>query len=224
MSAMASQITSLTIIYSIVYLGADQRKHQSSALLVFVRGIHRSPVNSPYKGLVTRKMFPFDDVIMLRTCSWCCGDDYDWIFDVPQQRISTVSSNSRHILSMCRKTKITYMLYVSHWLNSYLVTYDLTQIQKHEPRTTYTRSILSNGKTQTMNYLYLHYRQVSNISLTLLGNKIVDHSDVVGASPVGAAPTTSSFLTQHLASMDCAKTTARGDEKRLSFGSWCVLY
>ena len=39
------------------------------------------------------------------------------------------------------------------------------------------------------------YRQVSNIRLTLVGNKIVDHSDVVGASPVGAAPTTSSFLT-----------------------------
>ena len=39
------------------------------------------------------------------------------------------------------------------------------------------------------------YRQVSNISPTLVGNKIVDHSDVVGASPVGAAPTTSSFST-----------------------------
>ena len=39
------------------------------------------------------------------------------------------------------------------------------------------------------------YRQVSNISGTLVGNNIVDHSDVVGASPVGAAPTTSSFST-----------------------------
>ena len=39
------------------------------------------------------------------------------------------------------------------------------------------------------------YRQVSNISRTLVGNKIVDHSDVVGASPVGVAPTTSSFST-----------------------------
>ena len=43
MSAMASQITSLLIIYSTVYLGADQRKHQSSASLAFVRGIHRWP-------------------------------------------------------------------------------------------------------------------------------------------------------------------------------------
>ena len=45
-------------------------------------------------------------------------------------------------------------------------------------------------------YLYKwEYRQVSNIKLTLVGNEIVDHSDVVGASPVGASPTTSSFLT-----------------------------
>ena len=42
---------------------------------------------------------------------------------------------------------------------------------------------------------FLLYHQTSNISRTLLGNKIVDHSDVVGASPVGAAPTTSSFST-----------------------------
>ena len=42
---------------------------------------------------------------------------------------------------------------------------------------------------------YETYRQVSNISRTLVGNKIIDHSDVVGASPVGAAPTTSSFST-----------------------------
>ena len=64
MGAMASQITSLTIVYSTVYSGADQRKHQSSASLAFVRGIHRWPVNSPHKWPVTQKMFPFDDVII----------------------------------------------------------------------------------------------------------------------------------------------------------------
>ena len=47
--------------------GADQRNHQRSASLAFVRGIHRWPVNSPHKWPVTRKMFPFDDVIMLQT-------------------------------------------------------------------------------------------------------------------------------------------------------------
>ena len=63
---MASQITSLAIVYMYltVYLDADQGKPQSSAPLAFVRGIHRWPVNSPHKGPVTRKMFPFDDVIM----------------------------------------------------------------------------------------------------------------------------------------------------------------
>ena len=54
----------LTIVYSTVYSGAYQRKHQSSASLAFVRGIHRWPVNYPHKGPVTRKLFPFDDVIM----------------------------------------------------------------------------------------------------------------------------------------------------------------
>ena len=44
--------------------GADQRKHQSSASLAFVQGIHRWPVNSPHKWPVRQKMFPIDDVIM----------------------------------------------------------------------------------------------------------------------------------------------------------------
>ena len=65
MGAMASQVTSLTVVYSTIYWGADQRKHQSSASLAFVRGIHRWPVNFPHKWPVTRKMFPFDDVIMM---------------------------------------------------------------------------------------------------------------------------------------------------------------
>ena len=64
MGDIASQITSLTIVYSTVYSDADQRKHQSSASLAFVRGIHRWPVNSRHKWPVKRKMFPFDDVIM----------------------------------------------------------------------------------------------------------------------------------------------------------------
>ena len=50
--------------HSVVYSDADQSKHQSSASLAFVRGIHRWPVNSPHKGPVARKMFQFDDVIM----------------------------------------------------------------------------------------------------------------------------------------------------------------
>ena len=64
MSAMASQITGVSTIYATVCLGVDQRKHQSSASLAFVGGIHRSLVNSLHKGPVTRKMFAFDDVIV----------------------------------------------------------------------------------------------------------------------------------------------------------------
>ena len=68
------------------------------------------------------------------------------------------------------------------------------------------------------------YPQTSYIRHSLVGNKIVDHSDVVGATPAGAAPTTSSFSTEHLASIDFENTTARRDEKHLSLGIWCALY
>ena len=69
-----------------------------------------------------------------------------------------------------------------------------------------------------------YYRQVSNIRRILVDNKIVDHSDVVGASPVGAAPTTSSFSTKHLAWRDSAKTAAREYDNLLNAGIWCALY
>ena len=70
MGAMASQITSLTTVYSTVYSGVDQRKHQISASLAFVRGIHRWPVNTPHKWPATRKRIPFDDVIMCLDVLW----------------------------------------------------------------------------------------------------------------------------------------------------------
>ena len=66
MGTIASQITSLTIVYWTVYSGANQRKHQSSASPAFVLRIHRWPVYSPHTRPETRKMFPFDDVIMHR--------------------------------------------------------------------------------------------------------------------------------------------------------------
>ena len=66
MTTMASQITSLTVVYSTVYSDADQSNHQSSASLAFMRGFHWGQVNSPHKWPVTRKMFPFDDVIMFQ--------------------------------------------------------------------------------------------------------------------------------------------------------------
>ena len=66
-------ITGVLIVCLNVCSVADQRKHQSSMSLAFVRGIHRWQVNSPHKGPVTRKMFPFDDVIM----EWKSSDEMD---------------------------------------------------------------------------------------------------------------------------------------------------
>ena len=103
MGTMASQITSLTSVYSTVNSGADQSKHQSSASLAFVWGIHRGPVNSPHKWPVTRKMFPFDDVIMINT------RDNVSIYDLSGSREShyidkTVVKRSRdHLISIMKQ-------------------------------------------------------------------------------------------------------------------------
>ena len=64
LSMIASQITSLMIVYLTIYSGAGQRKHQSSASPAIVGGIHWWQVNSPHKRVVGWKMFPFDDAIM----------------------------------------------------------------------------------------------------------------------------------------------------------------
>ena len=70
MGAIASQITGLTVVYSTVYSDTDQRKHQSSASLAFVHGIHRWPVNFTHKWPEKRIIFPFDDVIMGHDMPW----------------------------------------------------------------------------------------------------------------------------------------------------------
>ena len=59
-----SQMTGVSIVFSTVYLGTYQRKHHSSASLAFVRVIHWWPVDSPHKGSLKRKVFPFDYAIM----------------------------------------------------------------------------------------------------------------------------------------------------------------
>ena len=81
MSMMASQITTLTIVYSTVYSGADQREHQSFVSLAFVQGIQGWPVDSSHKGTVTWKMFPFDDVVMNKqNTEWIWSLDYSQLF------------------------------------------------------------------------------------------------------------------------------------------------
>ena len=97
MGTMASHITSLTIVYSTVYSGADQRKHQSSASLAFVRWIHRGPVNSPHKWPVTRKMVPFDDVIRTVHCWSLPGKPVaHWVSDENND-----PDSCHHMASLC---------------------------------------------------------------------------------------------------------------------------
>ena len=110
MSAMASQITSLTIVYSTVYSGTDERKHQSSASLAFGRGLHRQPVNSPHEGPVTRKIFPFDDVITAMAVR-CLGIAYVTVLRVLVAK-RVITYKALHVISndfaLCRT--ITYRL------------------------------------------------------------------------------------------------------------------
>ena len=82
--AMPSQITSFTIVYPSVCSGAYPRKHQSSASLAYVWGINRSPVNSPYNGPVTRKMFP------LMTSSWIIVGWY-WFTSINSKHLAASS-------------------------------------------------------------------------------------------------------------------------------------
>ena len=79
----ASQITSISNVSSTLCSCADQRKHQSSASLAVVRGIHRWPVDSPHKGPITLKLFPFDDVIMYTNKKQCYCQAISWLFNTP---------------------------------------------------------------------------------------------------------------------------------------------
>ena len=94
MSTMASEITSFTMVYSTVYSGAGEREHQSSASLAFVRGLHWWPVNSPHKGPVTRKIFPFDDVIMWRICITGLEGIHSYLLAVSQLTHNVISATS----------------------------------------------------------------------------------------------------------------------------------
>ena len=124
MGAIASLITSLTIVYSAVYSDADQSKHQSSASLAFVWGIHRGPVNSPHKWPVTRKMFPFDDVIMSIFEADIDSEKLRWMLSPTQRNIYSIKNLTVKIfiiaispvLSICprplllREAKLLYQI------------------------------------------------------------------------------------------------------------------
>ena len=127
MTTIALQITSLTIVYSTIYSGADQSKHQSSASLAFVWGIHRGPVNSPHKWPVTRKMFPFDDVIMWwnhdDVTTWKCFQ-HDWPF---VRGIHEYEGNPSQRASKAKLWHFFMLAWTSYWTNINWVAGDLRQ-------------------------------------------------------------------------------------------------
>ena len=99
MSVMASQITGVLMGCSNVSSGADQRKHQSSMSLAFVRGIFWWQVNSPQKGPVTQKMFPFDDIIVeLRENLPCYNNTAAATAPFSAAELSSFSQNFHHWL------------------------------------------------------------------------------------------------------------------------------
>ena len=147
MGARASQITSLTIVYSTVYSGADRRKHQRSASLAFKRGIHRWQLNSPHKWPVTRRVCPCDDVIMiLETCVngysvnvvcihirtfivrragllWS-QQDFEWRWSVPLFKCLTVLEFSFILFDLCLLITffnfiMNYVPIVTFWIFTY---------------------------------------------------------------------------------------------------------
>ena len=112
MGSMAFQITSLTIVYSTVYAGVDQRNHKGSAPLAFVSGIHRWPVNSPHKWPVTRKMLPFDDVIMRK----CLINGTKQVYIIRKQyRFQYFACLRQNILYKPHKKAITISSVVHPW-------------------------------------------------------------------------------------------------------------
>ena len=100
-SAMTSRITNISPVCLTVCPGAHQRKHQSSASLAFVRGIHHWPADSTRKEPVTWNMFPFDDVIM------CC----------PPLSAKKGALNYNAFEGLCTRALLCF---VADWLNSYL--------------------------------------------------------------------------------------------------------
>ena len=182
MGMMASQITSLTIVYSIVYSDADKKKHQSSASLAFVRGIHRWPVNSPHKWPVTWKMFPFDDVI-IHVYEWKClncdtdftevcskGSIWQWniTFQYWQARyrilISTSGQNkwmqSLYIFQYCRKQ---YCLRFNHHMTNFIYVFPVLEIHSKPTRTIQHNEV----ETEWHTYCRQHFWN------TCLGMKII---------------------------------------------------
>ena len=120
MSAMAPQITAVSIVYSAVCSGADHRKHQSSAELALVTVSHRWSVNSHHKRPVTRKIIPFDDVITRFEvmCNRTCAFRRFWCIDQPK-------TNS----SFCSQHMFSWLMFTLGYSRSFrLLLFDLSAV------------------------------------------------------------------------------------------------
>ena len=114
MSVMAYQITSLTNVYSTVYSRRRSKKIWKLQSLAFVRGIQRWSVKSPHKGPLTRKMFPFDDVIMLSvaTAMACSGHTcniHAWsvtsVMVIPKKKLATYWNGGKCLSNLHQSRK-----------------------------------------------------------------------------------------------------------------------
>ena len=129
MGVTASQITSLTIVFSTVYSDADQRKHQSSASLVFVRGTHRRPSNSPHKWPVRREMFH------LMTSSWFLYQfKRNW-----EAGISDVNIRQDHLILLKSTLLEICTMYIYIYIYTYIVAKFTTQV--HGPLSVKTLNV-----------------------------------------------------------------------------------
>ena len=108
------------------------KKHQSSTSLVFVRGIHQWLVDSPHKGPVMRKIFPFDNVIMSQPCSY----RYCHVISMTLERV-----NMEMWYKFCDQTK---QVSLAGW---YLSTIRVTQVAEHW---NLKSNILSNQRVSQM--------------------------------------------------------------------------
>ena len=132
MTKMASQITSLTVVYSTVYSDADQIKHQSSASLAFVWGFHRDRWIPRTKGQLRGKCFH----LMTSLCEWAASM-FEFFFSDQPNDIQLVPFPDWNAIG-CGQNKLICRRFETPWIS-----YDVTEMgtlrftQTHKKRRTY---------------------------------------------------------------------------------------
>ena len=153
MSLIASQITSLTIVYSTVYSDTDQRKYQSSAPLAFVWGIHRGPVNSPHKWPVTRKMFPLVIYVIINPSFNRLLLFYHWLGPNKQLSMKTTSKIRHFIQDKHLHTDVSNGIFKTLYISGSLFTKKTPSYwyrdSHHKSETVVSPSSVCNGDPYT---------------------------------------------------------------------------